>query len=121
MEDNLMKVTEITVSAGRVIPHPFQQYANLRPMVTLKADIDDGEDFEKATKELQAKVEGMIEDHSRYMVKSLEELHDLTEKQARVASLESQIRRAQTDLDAIRKGMPSLEDHSITGFDPEDY
>ncbi len=115
-----MKVREITVSAGRVIPHPFQSYANLRPMVSLKADIDDGEDYEQMTKELQAKVEGMVEDHSRYMVKSLEELHELSEKRAQAASLEGQIRRAQRDLDAIRKGLTALPGLSVEDTDDRD-
>lgn len=106
------KVTELTVSAGRVIPHPFQQYANLRPMITIKAQLDDGEDFEAVAKDLQAKAEGMIEDHSRYMVKSLEELEELTRRQAKVASLEASIRRAQEDLDRLRKEMPALADLS---------
>lgn len=102
------KITEITVSAGRVVPHPFQQYANLRPMITLKAELEDGEDFRVVAKDLQATAEGMIEDHSRYMVRSLEELEDLTRRQARVASLEASIRRAQADLDELRKEVPAL-------------
>ncbi len=114
------KITEITVSAGRVIPHPFQQYANLRPMVTLKAEVLPGEDFEAITKDLQAKVEGMIEDHSRSMVRSLEELEDLTRRQAKVASLESSIRRAQMDLDLLRKDMPALADLSKKDKEPDE-
>jgi hypothetical protein len=110
------KVTEITVSAGRVIPHPFVQYANLRPMITIKAELDEGEDFKAVAKDLQATAEGMIEDHSRYMVRSLEELENLTRKQARVASLEASIRRAQSDLDELRKDMPALQ--AIAGDRP---
>ncbi len=114
------KITEITVSAGRVIPHPFTQYANLRPMVTLKAEVLPGEDFETITRDLQAKVEGMIEDHSRSMVKSLEELEDLTRRQAKVASLESSIRRAQMDLDLLRKDMPALADLTKKDKEPDE-
>lgn len=122
------KITEITVSAGRVIPHPFQQYANLRPMITLKAEIEPGEDPTEAAKGLQAKAEGLVEDHSRYMVKSPEELEELSRRQAKVASLEASIRRAQEDLDRLRKEMPALADLSEREpsdprrdeFDPDD-
>lgn len=114
------RITEITVSAGRVISHPFKQYENLRPMITLKAVLDDGEDFEVVAKDLQAKAEGMIEDHGRYMVKSLEELEALTRRQSRVASLEASIRRAQADLNVLRKEMPSLADLSAKDESEDD-
>jgi hypothetical protein len=50
-----MKVTEIIVSAGRTFNHPYEDYSNLKPQVTLKATVDDGENFEDAVKELQRK------------------------------------------------------------------
>lgn len=108
----MAKITEITVSAGRVIPHPFQRYANLRPMITLKAEVEPGEDPTEAARGLQAKAEGLIEDHARYMVRSLEELEDLSRLQSKVASLEASIRRAQEDLDRLRREMPALADLS---------
>lgn len=58
-----MKVTEITVSAGRVIPHPRESYANLRPMLSLKASIDDGEGVKAATELLQAVAEDLLAAH----------------------------------------------------------
>jgi hypothetical protein len=104
-----MKVTEIVVSAGRVVNHPFEQYSNLRPSITLKASLDEGEDFETATKQLQAKAEQLVEDHKNNMLTSIEELHMLTERQREVASLESSIKRAQSQLDRIRAETPQLQ------------
>ena len=38
-----MKITEIVVSAGRTFNHPYENFSNLRPQVTLKATPDEGE------------------------------------------------------------------------------
>lgn len=103
------KITEVIVNAGRTFNHPHESYSNLRPSVTVKADVLDGEDWQAVAKELQAKAESMIEDHKRNMLNSLEELHDLTTKQREVAELESRIVSAQSRLDRIRKETPALQ------------
>jgi len=119
------KITEITVNAGRTFNHPHESYSNLRPSVTVKADVLDGEDWQAVAKELQAKAESMIEDHKRNMLQSLEELYDLTTKQREVADLETRIASAQSRLDRIRKETPALQlgldlpDHDEE--DDEDY
>lgn len=100
------RVTEITVNAGRTFNHPYESYSNLRPSVTIKAELLEGEDWEAATKELQAKAESMVEEHKQHMLRSLKELHDLTVRQREVASLEDSIRGAQSRLDRLRKGLP---------------
>lgn len=104
-----MNVKEITVSAGRTFNHPFESYSNLKPHVTVRAEIADGEDWAEAIKILQAKAEGLVEDHKQSMLKSLEELQDLTEKQARIANLSQVIARAQQELDSLRNGLPAIE------------
>ena len=43
-----MKITEITVHASRTLPHPVEQFANIRPSVTLKAELN-GDDATEAT------------------------------------------------------------------------
>jgi hypothetical protein len=57
------KVTEITVSSGRVLPHPHESYANLRPSLSLKASLEDGESVEDAALILQVKAEILLEAH----------------------------------------------------------
>ena len=104
-----MKITEIVVNAGRTFNHPYEQYSNLKPGVTLKATIDDGEDVAAAVRELQQKAEGWIEDHKQGLLRSIEELQRLTERQAEVRGLEESLRRAQERLDAIRSLHPELK------------
>lgn len=103
-----MRITEITVSASRTFNHPYEEYSNLKPGVVLKASIDEFEDYEAAVKALQAKAEGMIEDHKQSLLKSIHDLAQVTEMQREMRSLESQMRSAQERLEEIRARNPEL-------------
>lgn len=100
-----MKVTEIVVSAGRTFNHPYESYSNLKPQVTIKATIENGEDFETEVNVLQAKAERLVEDHKAALLTNLEEIHNLTERQREIASLEDGLKRTQARLDALRAGV----------------
>lgn len=69
-----MKVTEITVRAGRTFNHPFEDYSNLRPEVELKATLDSGENSIEATRALQREAETIVEDHKREMLADIRAL-----------------------------------------------
>jgi hypothetical protein len=101
-----MKIHTITVTAGRTFNHPHEQYSNLRPEVTMTATLDEGEDPTKAAHELQARAEQIVEDHKRGLLQSIEELYNLTEKQAEMRGLQKELKRAQERLDIIRKEIP---------------
>ncbi len=103
-----MKITEIVVTAARTFNHPFESYSNLRPEVTLKASLDDGEDAGAAVKSLQHKAEGIVEDHKQAMLHSLQELHDLGERRAEVQGLTAQLEKAEARLKEIRDQHPQL-------------
>jgi hypothetical protein len=107
-----MRVTEITVSAGRTFNHPYEKYSNLKPQVTVKAALGEGEDWTEATKALQARAEMIVEDHKRIMLKQLEDLESLRTRQREAANLERTIREAQERLDRLRAAagdVPALE------------
>jgi len=103
-----MKIQTIQVSAGRTFNHPHESYSNLRPSVTLIATVDDGEDAVAAAKALQAQAEQLVEDHKQGLLKSLEDLFDLTERQREMVQLKSQLETAQARLDQIRQAHPQL-------------
>lgn len=103
-----MKVTEIQVSAGRTFNHPYETYSNLRPSVTVKATIEDGEDPTASINALQALAEKTVEDHKQGLLKSLEDLHELTERQREMTTLAEQLTRNQLRLDEIRRQHPQL-------------
>jgi hypothetical protein len=104
-----MKITEITVHAGRTFNHPYEQYANFKPGLSLRATItSEDEDVEQATKALQTIAERMAEGQKQQI---LADLHHL-ERQARIsssiASTERQIERLQQEL-ATLKQTPQIE------------
>ncbi len=103
-----MKIEEITVHAGRTVNHPFESYSNLRPAISLRATLDEGEDPEKATKELQAKAERLVEDHKNHMIESLENLYEMRENQRQIANLEHEIKNGQDRLESLRKRRDQL-------------
>jgi len=103
-----LQITEIIVNAGRTFNHPYESFSNLRPSVTLKATLVDGEDAIAAAKDLQAKAEELVEDHKRNLLEQLEELYQLTQRQQEMASLEAGLRKAQNRIDEIRKENPQL-------------
>ena len=103
-----MKVTNITVQAGRCFNHPYEQYSNLRPEITMTATLEDGDDPAAAAKALQQQAETLVEDHKRTMLESIHELHELTLKQREVRQLGEEMKRAQQRLDALREEHPTL-------------
>lgn len=103
-----MIINRIVVTAGRTFNHPHEQFSNLRPTVQLDATLTDGEDAGKAARELQQKAEGLVEDHKQGLLRSIEELYQLSERQAEVRGLERELRRAQDRLEEIRKQNPTL-------------
>jgi hypothetical protein len=104
-----MQITEITISAGRTFNHPYEQFSNLRPGVTIKAFLASTDDPGKMINELQALAEKSVEDHKQALLHSLEELHFLTEAQRDMTTLAEQITRSQARLEEIRKSHPQLK------------
>lgn len=103
-----MTIKTITVHAGRTFNHPHEQYSNLRPEVTLVADLTPEDDAEAATRILQSKAEGLVEDHKQGLLKSLEELYQLTERQQEMRGLQKELQRTQERLEEIRRENPQL-------------
>jgi hypothetical protein len=77
-----MKITEITVHAGRTFNHPFEQYANFKPGLSLRATLSEEDDVEQATKALQLIAEQLAEGQKQQILADLRQL----ERQARITS-----------------------------------
>jgi len=104
-----MQVTEVIVSAGRTFNHPYENFSNLRPQVTLKASLSDGEDPMDAAKQLQAKAESLVEDHKRMMLTTIRRLYELSQTEQEIANVESQLNQAQMRLKNLRVEQGALE------------
>jgi hypothetical protein len=104
-----MKINTIQVTAGRTFNHPHEQYSNLRPEVVMTATLSETENPAEAVKHLQAQAEQLVEDHKRGLLASIEELYQLTERQAEMRGLQQELERAQKRLEAIRSENPTLQ------------
>lgn len=103
-----MKITKIKVTAGRTFNHPHEQYSNLRPEVTLEADLAAEEEPIGAVKRLQAQAEQCVEDLKNSLLRTLEENYQLTERQAEMRGLQKELEQAQKRLEDIRTANPEL-------------
>ncbi len=98
-----MNVTEITVHASRTLPHPVEQFANIRPSVTLKADLSDGDDTAECVKQLQRNAELLVEEHAVLLRSSLQE-RDVMEREANeITSLSDNIHRQTQRLEELKE------------------
>lgn len=118
-----MNIKQVTVSAGRTYNHPYEQYSNFKHHVELRADLSGEEDGFAAAKDLQAKAEALAEEHKTNMLRSVEELREMTEVQREISSLEESLKRGTQRLDEIRKRFPnqpllSANTHDNCNADP---
>lgn len=105
-----MKVTEITVEAGRTFNHPHEQYSNLRPSVTMVASIEADEDPEAAVKVLQRQAERLVEDHKNALLRSLDEIEHIRRAEREVADLGDRVGEMQRQLERARKYLADRSD-----------
>jgi galactokinase len=103
-----MKIKTITVQAGRCFNHPYEQYSNLRPEITMTAEIDESDDPIAAAKALQQQAETLVEDHKRAMLASIEDLEQMRRSQAELSELGRLMNRQQARIDELRRQHPEL-------------
>ncbi|MCA9015903.1 MAG: hypothetical protein KDA77_11280, partial [Planctomycetaceae bacterium] len=66
-----MKVTKVTVSASSGFNHPYEDYANFRPAVTLEAEIEQDDSWGDVVKYLQGKAEKLVQDQKQEILDDL--------------------------------------------------
>lgn len=97
-----MKITQITVSAGRTFNHPYESYANFRPEVTMTATLPDGADADQAVRDLQAKAETLVEQHKRNLLQNVNDLHESAQIDSELANMEQTLKNAQERMEALK-------------------
>lgn len=58
-----MKPTRITVSFQKKLPHPNVDFASLSSLVSVEAELADGDNLKACAKKLQAETEQLVEQH----------------------------------------------------------
>lgn len=111
-----MKIKQITVRAGRVVPHPLYAYGNVKTDLEIVADLEDGDDPEQVRKELQAKIENDVEQHVYDLKEGIEGIQSTVNSRKRIARLESELAEKTKELDALKSefsDMPLLAPKKI--------
>lgn len=103
-----MQITEVVVSAGRTFNNPREDYSNLKPHVTVKATIAEGEDPVAVAKQLQVMAEQLVEDQKQNMLKAIEDTYQLGQAKAEMVGLARQLHANQERLDDLRKQWPMM-------------
>lgn len=98
-----MQVTEIVVNAARTFNHPHESYSNLRPGVTLKATLSEGDEEDACVKALQAKAEKLVEDHKRLLIETINQVYELSQADEKIADIEQSMLEAQNRLERLRE------------------
>lgn len=93
-----MEYTEITVSSGRTFNHPFEDYSNLRPSVSITAKLDPEVELETQVKQLQEKCEVLVEDHKAMLLGNLQELENARRVQQQMERCQAEIKRMQDQI-----------------------
>lgn len=73
----MSKIIEITVGAATSFNNPFESYANFKPSVTLKAQLDHGENFERAVASLQAEAQSLVMAERERILAELQRENDI--------------------------------------------
>jgi hypothetical protein len=61
-------VTEVTVRVETCFSHPAEKFSNFKPSVTLRAQIQPGENYWTATEQLQRTAESLLEAQRQQIV-----------------------------------------------------
>ena len=113
-----MKITQITVTAGRTFNHPHEDYSNLKPQITLHAVLEEKDDAQEAAKALQRQAEQLVEDQKQNMLLALEDAYQMGEAKQRMIGLSRQLQAAQKELDTLRQQWPQAAQIAMNVHNP---
>ena len=114
-----MEIKQITVTAGRTFNHPFEQYSNLRPELTITATLAPGEDLDHATRTLQARAEKLMEQHKENLLETISLVEQEKSRRAEVERIRRQINQTRADLENAQQGKTQLAREEASYFSKE--
>jgi chromosome segregation ATPase len=114
-----MKVTAISVTAGRTFNHPFEQYANLRFDMHLDAQLEEGEEFLPAIQKLTAQAEELAEGHKQNLLKDIRTLEKIQRANREISDLEERMAQADSRLKDLRQAVAAYQQAPAGSFQLE--
>lgn len=101
-----MQITQVTVTAARVIPHPVESYSNLRPSVSLTATLSPEDEPFKCVRNLQNAAEVLVVEHANNMVKAIVDEAARARREGELKAVRDMISQCETSLND-----PDCRDH----------
>lgn len=95
------KIIEIIAGDSHGFNHPFEQYANFKPSVTLKALVEDGEDPGQVARDLLAKAHGLVIGERERIEEQIERERLIAEAEQALDSLPGQITYQRREIDHL--------------------
>jgi hypothetical protein len=71
-----MRITKVTVGLSSNFNHPYEQYANFKPHVSLEAEVAEGEDVNSVVYGLQSEARILLQLEKKFILESLKIEHD---------------------------------------------
>ena len=94
---------EITITAGRTFNHPYESYSNLRFDITVKAELEEGENHIEAIQAMQHEAETRAEEHKAALLKDIHLLEEQGRVSAKMSDIERRIKQANEELERMKK------------------
>jgi hypothetical protein len=100
-----IEIVEITVGAGTGFNHPYEQFSNFKPSVTLRAKIDGGPDVpvEEAVRQLQLAADRLVNAEKERILAALEREEGIDRARDAVSLSRYRVANAKADLQNTRK------------------
>ena len=81
-----MKITHVTISAGRTFNHPYERYANFRFDITLKGEVQNEINVGPEIDELRQAAENIAEMHKRQILDECNNLQTIQNLKSQIES-----------------------------------
>jgi len=86
-----MKVKQVTVRAGRTIPHPTRSYSNVKTEIELVVDVESDDDPEQVISKARIQAEQIVHTHQEQVCESIRKGVEIVSTQSRIEQLEAEL------------------------------
>lgn len=104
-----MKITKIIASAGVTFNHPYIQFSNFRPAITLEATLGDHEDATASAMRLLAQARACVDVERENILDECKKIHDISQAEDRIRYLTREIASINEDIAREEKNVLARE------------
>lgn len=122
-----MKIKEISAHCSTSFNHPYEQYANYKPGVSLVASIEEGDDVDACIRDLQDKAQTMVDLDKASILAELQDQHRIDRTRELLAELDTVEAQTKATIKGIvsriegTKAALAEAKNSTENFDPQRF